>query len=366
MTAVSDGTPPEQVPVGSPEASPASPASAAAPHRLYIGSYTASSGGSGTGITVLERSAPGSPWQAVQTVEADDPSFLVATEGALHAVSETTEGRVLSYTVSAGQLVAASSAAAGGAAPCHVHHDPASGALVVASYVGGTVGVLSSDPSHPSRVVRTLALPFGHGPVLERQERPHAHQVVATPWGTTLVSDLGTDRLVEIVVDPISLDPEVVAVHPLPSGAGPRHLAWLDDGRLVAVGELDARLHVLRRVEGKLVLDHSIEVFEGAASSPGVLPSHLAVDAGRVYVATRGRDTISVFTVGDDDRLRLLGESSCGGRWPRHFAITPGVLYVANQGSDTVAVLPLDPETGVPGEPVDVFSLGSPACIVAV
>ena len=366
MTAVSDGTAPEQEPTAPREPIAASPASAAAPQRLYIGSYTASSGGSGTGITVLERSAPGSPWQAVQTVEADDPSFLVATEGALHAVSETTEGRVLSYTVSAGQLVAASSAAAGGAAPCHLHHDPASGALVVASYVGGTVGVLSSDPSHPSRVVRTLALPYGHGPVLERQERPHAHQVVSTPWGTTLVSDLGTDRLVEIVVDPISLDPEIVAVHPLPSGAGPRHLAWLDDGRLVAVGELDARLHVLRRVEGKLVLDHSIEVFEGAASTPGVLPSHLAVDAGRVYVATRGRDTISVFTVGDDDRLRLVGESSCGGRWPRHFAITPGVLYVANQGSDTVAVLPLDPETGVPGEPVDVFSLGSPACIVAV
>lgn len=336
---------------------------AGSPQRLYVGSYTASSGGSGAGITVLERTAPGRPWQSVQTVEADDPSFLVATEGALHAVSETTEGRVLSYTVSAGRLVAASSAASGGAAPCHVLFDPASGALVVTNYVGGTVSVLSSDPSLTSRVAHTVALPVGHGPVQERQEHPHAHQASPTPWGTLLVSDLGTDRLVEVAVDPVTLVPEIVGVHLLPAGAGPRHVAWLGD-RLVVAGELDARLHVLRRVGEKLVVDHSVEVFEGSSSASGVFPSHLDVDGGRVYVATRGRDSISVLEPGDDGRLELVGEAPCGGTWPRHFAITPGVMYVANQGSDTVAVLPLDPETGVPGEPLDVFTLGSPACIL--
>lgn len=333
-----------------------------APERLYIGSYTPTSGGRGAGITVLERPAPGVPWEAAQVVEADDPSFLVVVDGALHAASETAEGRVLSYTVSAGSLVAASSASSGGSSPCHLVVDPVSGALVVANYVAGGIGVLSGDPSDPARVTRSLALPVGHGPVLDRQERPHAHQVTPTPWGTLVVSDLGTDRLVEYVVDPITLDPEQIAVHPLPSGSGPRHLVWLDD-RLVVVGELDARLHVLRRVGGKLVVDHSVEVFEGSSSTPDILPSHVAVDAGRVYVATRGRDTISVFSV-EGDRLALVGEAPCGGEWPRHFAITPGMLYCANQASDTVSVLPLDPETGLPGAPVDVFSIGSPACIV--
>ena len=334
-----------------------------APQRLYVGSYTATSGGRGAGITVLERAAPGSPWQAAQVVEADDPSFLALADGALHAASETAEGRVLSYTVSAGVLVAASSASSGGSSPCHLTVDPVSGALVVANYVGGSVGVLADDASHPSRVTRTVGLPVGHGPVLDRQERPHAHQAIPTPWGSVLVSDLGTDRLIEFVIDPITLDPEQVAVHPLPSGSGPRHLDWLGD-RLVVVGELDARLHVLRRVGEKLVVDHSVEVFEGASSTPGVLPSHLAVDAGRVYVAIRGRDTISVFA-GAGERLEFVGEAPCGGEWPRHFAITPGVLYCANQASDTISVLPLDPETGLPGAPLDVFSIGSPACIVA-
>ena len=95
-----------------------------APERLYIGSYTPTSGGRGAGITVLERPAPGVPWQAAQVVEADDPSFLVVVDGALHAASETAEGRVLSYTVSAGSLVAASSASSGGSSPCHLVVDP--------------------------------------------------------------------------------------------------------------------------------------------------------------------------------------------------------------------------------------------------
>jgi 6-phosphogluconolactonase len=283
-----------------------------APHRLYVGSYTASSGGSGAGITVLERTAPGQPWQSVQTVEADDPSFLVATEGALHAVSETTEGRVLSYTISAGRLVAASSAASGGSAPCHVLFDPASGALVVANYVGGTVAVLSSDPSLTSRAAHVVALPVGHGPVQERQERPHAHQASTTPWGTLLVSDLGTDRLVEVAVDPVTLVPEIVGVHLLPAGAGPRHVAWLGD-RLVVAGELDARLHVLQRVGEKLVVDHSVEVFEGSSSASGVFPSHLAVDGGRVYVATRGREDA-------DARRRRTPAAGRRGALRRHLA----------------------------------------------
>ncbi|ROS47951.1 beta-propeller fold lactonase family protein [Frigoribacterium sp. PhB24] len=352
-----------------------SDAGASAPQRLYVGSYTAVSGGHGTGITVLERSRVDGRWQAGQVVEADDPSFLVVTEGALHAVAETNEGRVLSYTIAAGRLVKAGVAASGGASPCHISHDPASNALLVANYVGGTFGVLSSEATDPARVTASVALPAGSGPVTDRQGGAHAHQIVATPWGTHLVSDLGTDRLIEIAVDTATLEPSIVAVHPMPAGSGPRHLAWLGDDLLV-VGELDARLYVVRRQGDELVIPYSVAVVEGEANEQGDLPSHLAVHGSRVYVATRGRDTISMLEVsvdaegtsdgGEPSRLRLVGQVPCGGGWPRHFAIADGLLYCANQGSDTVSVLPLDEVTGLPGAPVDLFRLGSPACIVAV
>jgi 6-phosphogluconolactonase len=361
--------------------------------RMYIGGYTGSSGGRGAGIAVYDRSSSDGPWHLVQTVEADDPTFLALTEGALHAVSETTEGRVLSYTIGVGGLTPASVAASGGTAPCHVMRDASTGALVVANYTAGTVGVLSTDPSDPARVTRVLALPVGHGPVLDRQEHPHAHNTVPTPWGTLLVSDLGTDRVYEVRVDPVTLDPSIIATHALPSGSGPRHFAWLDvavdgDGaaatavggspRLLVTGELDGRLHVLLRTErGALVVDHSLPAFSVGSASPSdsasstdeALLSHIEVvrlagGGSVVYVAVRGRDSITVLAAGADGRLAVQAEVAAGGHWPRHFAVEGGLLYVANQLSDTVSLLPIDASTGVPGAPVAQLAVGSPSCVL--
>ncbi|BDZ48116.1 hypothetical protein GCM10025867_03570 [Frondihabitans sucicola] len=332
--------------------------------RLYVSGYTPTSGGKGSGITVFDRASADSAWRAVQVVEADDPSFLVLTEGALHAVSETTEGRVLSYTVSAGELVASSVAASGGAAPCHIVHDPASGALVVANYTAGTFAVLAAEPSDPARVARVLALPVGRGPVLDRQGEPHAHNITPTPWGTLLVSDLGTDRFYEVRVDPVTLEPSFVAVHAMPAGSGPRHFAWYGS-QLLLTGELDGRLHVLSHSDSGFAVDYSVAAYDTAVAGGGALLSHVVVSDTLVYVGVRGRDTITVLgpTSAADGRLGVIAEVPCGGSWPRHFAFDDRLLYVANQLSDTVSVLPLD-AAGVPGAPVLQIELGSPACVV--
>ncbi|ROQ39909.1 6-phosphogluconolactonase (cycloisomerase 2 family) [Frondihabitans sp. PhB188] len=332
--------------------------------RMYVGGYTASSGGTGEGITVFEGSGD-SGWRAMQVVQADDPTFLAVTEGALHAASETVEGRVVSYTISAGSLVAASVAASGGTAPCHLVLDPASGALVVANYTAGTFGVLAADASDPARVTRVLPLPIGRGPVLDRQDGPHAHNVMPTPEGTVLVSDLGSDRIYEVRVDPVTLEPSFIGSSALPSGSGPRHFAWLGD-KLLITGELDGRLHVLSRTEsGSFGVDYSVAAYDARLSfaSDEVLLSHVAVSDGYVYAAVRGRDTITVFAPGADGRLAVTAEVPAGGHWPRHFAIEGGRLYVANQLSHTVAVLPIGAD-GVPGAPELQIELGSPSCVV--
>ncbi|GAA4267251.1 lactonase family protein [Frondihabitans peucedani] len=332
--------------------------------RLYVSGYTPTSGGTGAGITVFDRPAGDADWRAVQVVEADDPSFLVLTEGALHAVSETTEGRVLSYTVSAGELVASSVAASGGAAPCHIALDPASGALVVTNYTAGTFAVLSADASDPARLSRVLALPVGRGPVLDRQGEPHAHNVTPTPWGTVLVSDLGTDRFFEVRVDPVTLEPSYLRAYAMPAGSGPRHFAWHGE-QLLITGELDGRLHVLSHSDDGFAVDYSVAAYDTGRPGGEALLSHVESVGGLVYVAVRGRDTITVLAPSEaaGGRLSVLAEVPCGGSWPRHFALDGGALYVANQLSHTVAVLPLD-ERGVPGAPTVQIELGSPACVL--
>ncbi|RUQ09769.1 beta-propeller fold lactonase family protein [Curtobacterium sp. HSID17257] len=351
--------------------------------HLLVGSYTATGGGNATGISVVHGST------ATTVAVMDDPSFLALSGDRVYAVSETADGSVSAFRYAGGSLEHRWDADAGGDAPCHVRVDP-SGALVVTNYVSGTVTAVSLEAaeSHaasvsasdgvvgahgsqdrvvvPDTAVVTGVLPDVEGPVEDRQEGPHAHQSIATPDGTVLVADLGGDALHEFRV---SAEPaiDLVRVHHLGPGVGPRHMAWLGagaDADLVVAGELDGRVYRLRRDEsGTLQPIASTPAFEGEVGES--LLSHVEVDqAGRVVVAVRGRDLVVVLDTADDG-LTVVGSASCGGVWPRHFAQVPGYLLVANQMSDAIAVLPVGTD-GVPGEAVAQIAVGSPACIVPV
>ncbi|UBQ03110.1 lactonase family protein [Curtobacterium sp. TXMA1] len=373
--------------------------------HLLVGSYTATGGGNATGISVVHGST------AATVAVMDDPSFLALSGDRVYAVSETADGSVSAFRYAGGSLEHRWDADAGGDAPCHVRVDP-SGSLVVTNYVSGTVTAVSLEAAEsyaasvtasdgvvgahgsadrvvvPESAVVTGVLPDVEGPVEDRQEGPHAHQSIASPDGTVLVADLGGDALHEFRV---TAEPaiDLVRVHHLGPGVGPRHMAWLGAGAgagaggaaeagagggagagvgggadLVVAGELDGRVYRLRRDEsGTLRPIASAPVFDGEVGES--LLSHVEVDqAGRVVVAVRGRDLIVVLDTADDG-LTAVGSTSCGGVWPRHFAQVPGYLLVANQMSDAIAVLPVG-EDGVPGEAVAQIAVGSPACIVPV
>lgn len=322
---------------------------------LLVGSYTATGGGTATGISIVAAGDAEAP--DVRTVAViDDPSFLAVSGDRVYAVSEKADGSVSAFRRDDLELEHLWDAPAGGDAPCHVRVDP-SGALVVTNYVSGTVSAVSLPDGAP---VVTEILPDATGPVEDRQEGPHAHQSVATPDGTVLVADLGGDALHEYrITDARSIEP--VRVHHVAPGAGPRHMAWYD-GDLIVAGELDGHVHRLRRDEsGSLVTIASTPTFDGAVGES--LLSHIEVDdRGLVSVAVRGRDLIVVLDAADGG-LTLVGSASSGGVWPRHFARVPGFVLVANQMSDAVAVLPVG-DDGVPGDAVAQIPVGTPTCIV--
>jgi 6-phosphogluconolactonase len=363
--------------------------------RLLVGSYTATSGGHATGISLVDGASASAA--DVRTVAIlDDPSFLALSGDRLYAVSETEDGGVHAFRFDGGALEHLWESTSGGDAPCHVRVDP-SGTLIVTNYTSGTVtaidleaaethaaSVLGSDAvvlghggehraAVPGASVATEVLPDVEGPVVDRQEGPHAHQSIAAPDGTVLVADLGGDAIHEFRVTvtaagaagaagPAASAPsfEVVRVHRVAPGVGPRHMAW-HAGDLIVAGELDGVVHRLRRdASGAFASVASAPAFDGSVGE--TLLSHIEVHDGLVYVAARGRDTIAVFDPADGGLTRIA-EVPCGGSWPRHFAFADGRLFVANQLADGIAVLPLG-EDGVPGAVESVIPVGSPTCIL--
>ncbi|MBW4095528.1 MAG: lactonase family protein [Acidobacteria bacterium] len=301
-----------------------------------------------------------------------------------------------------------------GSSPCHVVLVPksASASVAVANYGSGTAAVFDSlavrgtggaevgsgdapgdtdDFNNP----QLLAHP-GKGPVQDRQEASHAHQVTPTPWGSLLVSDLGADRVDEYAPTP-GEQFALAGSAAFPPGSGPRHVAIRNGpgvsqgdapasegstAELYVSGELDGRLHkFLRQKSGgewRWHWDSAIVLGESAGPDDAPsLPSHLELSSkgDLAYIAVRGRNTLVTVDLGAHEAARtsgpmtVLSEVGCGGDWPRHFALAETdqgarMLYMANERSHNLAVFAID-AAGLPSvDPIASFAVGSPTCVV--
>jgi 6-phosphogluconolactonase (cycloisomerase 2 family) len=330
---------------------------------VFVGCYTPDGGGVGEGIVSLRRDpATGALSGRTLAARTPSPSFLAAhpARPVLYAVNELAEGTVSAWSVAAdGALSPLGVRRTGGAHPCHLAVTPDGGHLLVANYGSGSVSVLPLDAAGVPGERTDLVQHDGSGPVADRQEGPHAHQVVAGT-GEVLAVDLGADRLFRHRLDGVTgrLAPDADPVR-VPAGAGPRHAVRHPDGGWFVAAELAATVTAFRPdpVDGGWRPVGSVP----ASGRPApVFPSEIVLGAdGRFgYVGNRGPDTVTVFTA-SGGALSVVAEVPCGGVWPRHLALVEHHLYVANERSHTVAIFEVGIDDGVPraaGEPVAVPS----------
>jgi 6-phosphogluconolactonase len=263
-----------------------------------------------------------------------------------------------------GALRAVSRQPSGGSAPCHLAVTADGRHVLCANYGSGSVAVFAVDDDGTLGARTDLATHQGSGPDPERQEGPHAHQVVVSGVEAIAV-DLGTDSLYGYRITPDGkLDP-TWTTH-TGAGIGPRHLVNGPAGRRYVADELASTVSVYDPdpATGGLRLVHRrpATLTEPAERS---YPSEIALSADLrfVYVANRGNDTVTTFAVAGDE-LTGVDETPCGGRRPRHFALDGDLMYVANEHSHTVTELRVDPDTGVPRPTGARIDVPSPVCVL--
>ncbi|WVW82981.1 hypothetical protein I302_104997 [Kwoniella bestiolae CBS 10118] len=153
----------------------------------------------------------------------------------LYSISETEKGLAVSLQLKDDTIEITSQKETHGG-PAHIHVMRDGSGLAVVNYMGGSMiffpfnpdGTLSDNPSDLLQFEHLYK--DGSAPDPERQDTPHAHQVIEGDDGSLYVCDLGNDRI--WVVEKKGVNTlEIKGWLQAPPGTGPRHATFSKDGK---------------------------------------------------------------------------------------------------------------------------------------
>ena len=297
--------------------------------RLVLGGY-----GPAIGVVDFGPDGFGAP---VEIAAAEGPSFVITSVDGrfVYAALESENGHVGAWAVTdEGPWRPLGQQPTGGAAPCHLALSPDGRWLVTANYTSGSVSVhpVEGDGSLGARthLVQHHGPP---GPQADRQDGPHAHQVVFTGDGL-VVCDLGLDSVVGYRLENGRL--AEVARSAMPPGTGPRHLV-IDGSVAYVIGELASTVTVCDVAGLSLTPRAGVSLRSPDATGENTA-AEVVVAGEQVLGSNRGDDSVTVL-VHDGSSLRRTEILPCGGSWPRWMGLVDGQLLVANERSHGVARL---------------------------
>jgi 6-phosphogluconolactonase len=343
-------------------AAPRTLAAASVPSRfVYVGTYTAPGvppGGThpskAVGIYVFRLNPRDGGLTLVQIVPAENPSFLALdpTLTHLYSVNETTAGRVSAYSLdqASGRLTFLNTASANGKDTTHLSVHPSGRYLLAANYTSGNFPIfrIQSDGSIGVMTDEFQSEGNGTGPNPDRQEGPHAHQILTDLDSQHVFGvDLGADKVNALNLDLGTglLTPNTVPFAPVASGSGPRHMAFHPDRQHAYVlDELTSSITAFAYdpVRGAFIWLQTISTLpEGFRGVNTTAEIRIHPNGQFLYNTNRGHNSITMYEIDSDTKkLEVIDWQSTRGEWPRGMNIDPSgtFLYAGNQNTDTIAV----------------------------
>ncbi|PSR77803.1 Lactonase, 7-bladed beta-propeller-domain-containing protein [Coniella lustricola] len=351
-------------------------------HKVLIG------GGQTGTVTVAEFDGTAFEIVAQHVIAGSAPNWMVAKASGRALLFVNDENgdavRVFCFDAETNELQLIETAK-GSSGVVHLGFNKDQSVMVGAAFGEGTIDVWDlqeekhdNNNNNNNNSINTILhlrkkIPVGGvpGPVAGRQDSPHPHQALLDPTGAFfVVADLATDSLLVVDAEEYTIRNRVEVV---PSGAGPRHGAFLTLGgktvttttttttkatHFAVVCEISNVIKVY-----KLDYDHdrgigfdevqAISTFgqDSPPSNPGTAAAgELIVDARNenLYVSNRltgdGTDNIAHFCINhhnDNDNsakpvLTFVDQVSSGGLLPRMFSLSKedNVLFSTNQDGE--------------------------------
>ena len=257
-----------------------------------------------------------------------------------------------------------------GGHPCHIALSENNCYAVVSCYGTGHVVCYPVAEDHTLSPLAASIQHAGSSTNPLRQESPHPHQATFDPhtqqW---LVCDLGIDKVMHYQINEASTSVVFTpAGHTsLPSGSGPRHLAFHPRGQYCLVlNELTATVSVCHRESGQ-VLGTYPTLPGDYMGQPHAAAIRISPDGRFVYTSHRSDFNAIAISAFDEASatLTLLAHTSTQGRTPRDFLLSPNGhwLIAANQDSDNLVVFRRNPTTGLLTPASENTQASTPVCL---
>ncbi|MBW4083404.1 lactonase family protein [Paenibacillus sp. S150] len=347
---------------------------------LFTGSY-ASAEESGVQVFELNGEAGGTLTLLDKVQGITNPTFVSvdASGGRLYAIGEKTngegvkEGEVVSFAIDPqggrltelNRILTMPASRTAQTTTCHISRDPQNEYIIVCSYHGGQVGLVSMDQEGLPVRLEDTAVHTG-------QDKPHPHSAIFSPDGKFLfVSDLGLDliRTYRINRDTKKLEAKDDTL--LHKGAGPRHFVFHPDGKSAyVINELDSTVtsFLYDSEQGTLRTAATISTLPEDYPSANNACAEIALSADGLYLygSNRGHDSIVVYAVDPATAgLTLVEHVSTRGGHPRHFALTPDGAYLvaANRDGNNLVVFSVDNNSGRLSFTGNTAELSKPVCV---
>jgi len=313
--------------------------------RFLVGTYTDSpSQSKGIGQVSLNQ-------KTGEIIRLDDfypirnPSYLIQSSRAVYSFSEVSQQQGAQLVCLKGSH--AHAIPIEGDYPCHLATSSDEQYLAIANYGSGNVSIYSLDSRGIPITSIVELFEEGQGPNQDRQQSPHAHQVLFQNTESTLVSvDLGSDavRFYRVEDDTFTLTQALS----LPAGSGPRHLVFnrAEDVAYV-VCELSETLVVLNQTQQGWQVGQQIDLLPNHDKGEAASAIKLSDDERFVYVSCRQQNAISCFDV-TEETVRWVSMVDVDGLFPRDFIISScgEWLIAANQHSNNLVSYHRNPQDG--------------------
>ena len=315
----------------------------------YVGSQTDAE--HPAGIYILESDAETGAIRLLRAIEDGvNPTYMAVTRDGSRLYSVTgrsgfggkgQNGGLAAYRTDGDNLIPINCVPTHHTVPCHIALSPDEKTLVWAEYSHATAGCAELSADGAISTHRQMVQHTGDGPNKPRQDKAHAHCAIVTPDSRyLLVADLGIDQIKAYDfahrADGLKecLD---VTIHTTPPGAGPRHMIFQKNGRIMyVIFELYNLVSSYRYTgEGFEYIETRTLIADPALNKDCKASAvKLSEDGTQLFCSNRdckrlARESITVFnTDPETGRMEFLAETPVHGRFPRDFAFMPGERFL--------------------------------------